>query len=54
MKGGERINRLRTEAELKEIGIRFRKEPDDDDDDDDYRRKDMFCVHTVVPANTEK
>ena len=35
-------------------GIRFRKEPDDDDDDDDYRRKDMFCVHTVVPANTEK
>ena len=46
--------RLRTEAELKKEGIRFRKEPDDDDDDDDYRRKDMFCVHTVVPVNTEK
>nr|XP_058969862.1 uncharacterized protein LOC131796295 [Pocillopora verrucosa] len=52
--GGEWINRLLTKAELKERRIRFRKELDDDDDGDDYRRKDMFCVHTVVPANTEK
>ena len=31
------INRLRTKAELKKEGIRFRKEQggDDDDDDDD-------------------
>ena len=35
MKGGERINRRLTKAELKKRGIRFRKEPDDYDDDDD-------------------
>ena len=54
MRGGGWTNRLLTEAELEEEGIGFRKEPDDDEDDDDYRRKDLFCVYTAVPANTEK